>query len=307
MRLRGELLIGRFDLGRRAFLEPLRALPRGETSRSSVWDVLAHSNGRLYYTTFFGALGSVAADGSDPRVHPELGAGLNELIEDPQGWIHATRYSDAPEDPARQTRGGVLVLTPAGERVRETPIPPAAGRFRAPKSLALDPQSGELWVNLDAFDAEGGVHYETLRISAGGEIQEARPAPPELHFAAFDRAGRGWFAESLDGELRLRVTQRGAELARASLGPREPLDFVQDIQFAPDGRALLALWSARVVVARLGAAGGLSLRELALARPADCVAPRGRSLLYTAVATRERVFATLFCGATVLEAPLPPD
>lgn len=301
----GELLIGRFDLARRAFLAPLRALPRAAHARSSVWDLLVHPNGRIYYTTFFESLGSLAVDGSDARAYPELGAGLNELALGPEGRIYATRYSDRPEDPARQTRGGVLVLTPAGERVREIPIAPAGGRFRAPKSLAVDPASGEIWVNVDAFDAEGGVAYQTLRIDASGRIAETLPAPPELHFVAFDAQGRGWFAESTGGELRLRVTRGAAELARAALGSRGALDFVQDIQFAADGRALLALWSSRVIVAELGASGALAIADLALPRPPDCEPPRGRSLLYTAVAHRDRIFATLACGMTVLEAALP--
>lgn len=302
----GELLIGRFDLARRELLAPLRALPRGTPSRSSVWDLLVHPNGRIYYTTFFEALGSLAADGGDARAYPDLGAGLNELALGPAGRIYATRYSDRPEDPALQTRGGVLVLTPAGERVREIEIPPEQGRFRAPKSLAVDPASGEIWVNVDVFDPAGGLSYETLRIDASGRIAETLPAPPELHFVAFDAQGRGWFAESSGAELSLRVMRGGSELARATLGNRGPLDFVQDIQFAPDGRALLALWSSRVIVAELGARGELAIRDLELERPADCAPPRGRSLLYTAVAQRDRIFATLCCGMTVLEAALPP-
>jgi hypothetical protein len=301
----GDLLIGRFDLARRRFLAPLRALPKEERSRASVWDVLAHPNGRIYFTTFFEAAGSIAKDGSDARRYPALGSGLNELALGPDGLIYATRYSDVPEDPARQTRGGLLVFTPTGERVREIAIEPEGGRFRAPKSLAVDPLSGELWLNLDAFAADGGVTYQTLRFDARGRLLAEQTAPPELHFAAFDARGRGWFAESSGGELSLRVARAGAQLARASLGPRSELDFVQDIQFADDGRALLALWSSRVIVAELAPGGALETREIALRRPPECAPPEGRSLLYTAVARRDRLFATLFCGATVLEARLP--
>ncbi len=59
LQARGDHLIGRFDLSRAQFLEPLRVRSHAPEARSSVWDVLAHSNGRIYYTTYFEEIGSV--------------------------------------------------------------------------------------------------------------------------------------------------------------------------------------------------------------------------------------------------------
>jgi hypothetical protein len=50
---------------------------------------------------------------------------------------------------------------------------------------------------------------------------------------------------------------------------------------------------------------GPVLEEVEFELPPDCAAPEGRSILYSAVAFGPRVYATLFCGATVLSAPLP--
>ena len=56
----GPQLIGRFDLGRGELLPPLEVGPAD--ARSGVWDVHAHSNGRVYFTTYFESMGWV-----DPR------------------------------------------------------------------------------------------------------------------------------------------------------------------------------------------------------------------------------------------------
>jgi hypothetical protein len=237
------------------------------------------------------------------RHFPGAGTGWNELVEGPGGLVYVTRYSDAPEDPAAQRRGSVGIFTPAGELLRELPVEPREGRFRAPKSLAVDPGSGEIWLNLDAFAADGGVAYQALRLAPGGEELEVRAAPPELHFVAFDPGGRGWFAEATGDELRLRVTHAGRELAAARLGARLAPDFVQDIRFAPDGAAILASWAARAFVARLEGAR-LRVREVRFEVPPDCEPPRGSSLLYTAVLARGSLYATLFCRATILRAGL---
>ena len=114
----GDHLIGRFDLERETFLPPLRVRGLGPDSRSSVWDVLAHSNGRVYYTTYFEEIGSVKPDGSDARAFPDLGAGFNELYEGPSGNVYASRYSDAPARPERRRYGAIVELTPHGRLVR---------------------------------------------------------------------------------------------------------------------------------------------------------------------------------------------
>ncbi len=301
LREAGDHLIGRFDLERERFLAPLLVRRAGPDSRGSVWDVLVHSNGRIYYTTYFEEIGRVAPDGSDVRHFAGVGAGWNELVEGPAGLLYVTRYSDAPEDPGAQRRGSVGVFTPEGRLLRELPIEPREGSFRAPKSLAVDPASGEIWVNVDSFSAAGDVAYEALRLAPGGQVLERSPSPPELHFVAFDASGRGWFAEAEGRDLRLRVVAAGREIAAASLGARRPVDFVQDIRFAPDGAAILASWAARAFVARL-AGGELRVREVRFELPPDCAPPRGPSLLYTAVFARGSLYATLFCRATILRA-----
>jgi len=47
----GPVAIGRFDLRKERMLEPLEVGSAGD--RSGVWDVLAHPNGRIYFTSFY--------------------------------------------------------------------------------------------------------------------------------------------------------------------------------------------------------------------------------------------------------------
>jgi hypothetical protein len=296
----GDHLIGRFDMGAERFLEPLRVRARGPGVRSSVWDVLVHSNGRIYYTTYFEEMGSVLPDGSAARHFEGIGVGWNELVEGPEGNVWVTRYSDAPADPSRRRHGSVAVVAPDGRLLREHPLEGKDGSFVAPKSLAVDPASGEVWLNTDTFRPDGSVAHEWIRLSAEGEVRERHAGPPELLFVAFDRAGRGWFAEDASGELRLRIRAAGAWTHTLPLGRRDPLDYVQDIRFTQAG-ALLALWSGRVISIE-PEGSGFRARDLRLELPVDCRPPQGRSLLYTAVLHRESVYATLFCGPTVLRA-----
>jgi hypothetical protein len=177
-------------------------------------------------------------------------------------------------------------------------------RFTAPKSLAVDPTSGEIWLNTDTFWGDGSVLHETLRLAPDGRVLSREVAPPELHFIRFAAGGRGYFAESLNAAFRLRITTGERELAVIPLGPRNPLDFVQDIHFTARGDTLLAFWSGRVTVIRQEGSAFRSL-DLLLSRPKRCVPPEGRSLLYSAVAFGEKIYATLYCGASILSAPIP--
>ena len=77
----GDHLIGRFDLRGEYFLPPLRVRAAEDGARSSVWDVLAHSNGRIYYTTYFEGIGSVRSDGSDARGLEPMTVGLDADAE----------------------------------------------------------------------------------------------------------------------------------------------------------------------------------------------------------------------------------
>jgi hypothetical protein len=300
----GDHLIGRFDLAGERFLPPLLVRAAGPKSRSSVWDVLAHSNGRIYYTTYFEEIGWVSPDGGEVRHFENLGLGFNELVEGPGGLLYVTRYSDDPFDVGRQRFGSLVVLSPDGELVREFEFPLEEGRFTAPKSVAVDPVTGEIWLNADVFAADGSVSYAWFRLSADGDILEQGAGSPELHFVWFDPEGIGWFAEEDEGDLWLRAKRAGTELVSFPLGPRRGLDFVQDIKAFGSQRVLAALWSGRAFVASLA---GPSLAEIRFQRPADCAPPDGRSLVYTAVGYRNRVCATIVCGAAVLCASLPPE
>ncbi len=298
----GDHLIGRFDLLRAQFLEPLRVRSHAPEARSSVWDVLIHSNGRIYYTTYFEEIGSVLPDGSEPTYFRGLGVGFNELYEGPRGSLFVTRYSDHPLDPERQTFGSVAVLSPDGELLQEFRFPLEGQTFTAPKSLAVDPLSGEIWLNADIFHEDGSASYARLRLSAKGKVLE-RVTSPELHFVWFDSEGLGWFAEDREGELWLRAVQRGEQLADIPLGPRGNLDFVQDIKPLGRRRVVATLWSGRAFVASLN--GTPAAREVRFKRPPDCIPPQGRSLLYTVVGYGHRLFGTLYCGATIVSAELP--
>ena len=301
----GDHLIGRFDLARQRFLPPLRVRRSGPDSRSSVWDVLVHSNGRIYYTTYFEEMGWVSPDGTEVRHFRDIGVGFNELVEGPGGLLYVTRYSDDPFDADRQQFGSVAVLTPEGEPVREFRFPAEGRVFTAPKSLAVDPLTGEIWLNADVFDAEGGVSYARLRLAPDGTILERDDGPHELQFVWFDPSGTGWFAEDRGGELCLFARRGGDDVASFPLGPRGSLDFVQDLKPFGERGVVAGLWSGRVFVASLEE-DGPSLSSVRFQRPSECVPPSGRSLLYTATVYGHRVYATLFCGATVLGAPLPP-
>jgi sugar lactone lactonase YvrE len=296
----GDWLIGRFDMDSRRFLEPLRV--GGEGERSSVWDVLAHSNGRIYFTTYFEAIGSVAADGSDPREFSGVGNGLNELYEGPDGRVYVTRYATSTGSAGAGQRGGVLVLEPDGSVVRELQLADSPDGPAAAKSLAVDPRSGEIWLNTDTFLADGSLAHETVRLAADGTELSRHSGDPELLFVRFDARGRGWFAEREAGALRVRMVDGERALER-ELGALPAIDFVQDIQFAADGRVALARWSGVVhVLSDRGAE--LEHVELSADGPRPCPVTGGPPLLYSAIPFGSSVFATVYCGGAIVELPL---
>jgi hypothetical protein len=301
----GDHLIGRFDLAAEAFLPPLRVRDAGPDVRGSVWDVLVHRTGRVYYTTFYEEVGYVDPRTGDVVTRTDLGYGLNELAEGESGRLYATRYT-APGEPGDDAAPpAVVVLSPQLELIRTLVLPQPVDAVVAPKSVAVDPRSGEIWVNADRLRDGSAAGFATFRLASDGSVLEYVEDVPELLFMRFDARGRGWFVSDVSGVLWLDVKRAGERIATASLGPRAPLDFVQDIAFAPDGAAVLALWSGRVVVAREDG-GTLRVAETRFALPADCAPPRGRALLYTAVPYRDALYGTLCCGPTVLRTRLPP-
>lgn len=300
LRESGSLLIGRFDLTQRRFLEPLVAAPGSHPE--STWDVLAHSNGRIYFTTFFGAMGSVAADGSDAQLYPSLGHGLNELYEAPNGAIFVTRYAGqgGPQAP-----GTVLVVDPRGRRIEEWQLEALPGTRLSPKSIAVDPFNAEVWINTDTFgvDPAGAVLHETLRISAEGNVLE-RWQDPELMMVSFDALGVGWFAKRQDGRLQLRRNvdrNAGPDEVSIDLGPIGASDFVQDISFATTGETVLTRWSGRIhIVAPSGARRIVDLTP----EGEDCNRTGGPGLHYTAVLWESALFVSRHCGGQIVEKQL---
>ena len=83
--------IGRFDTHGRRVLEPLELGEREVAT--GVWDVLAHPDGAVYFTSFYGPAGSVdPASGSVLRFE-EAGRGFSELALGVGDSLLATRYA----------------------------------------------------------------------------------------------------------------------------------------------------------------------------------------------------------------------
>jgi hypothetical protein len=304
MRVPSAHLIGRFDWRLERFLSPLVAREAGDDSRSSVWDVLAHPNGWVYYTTYFEEMGRVQPQTGAVERFDSLGQGLDELALARDGSIYATSYGSGVTAGKATRDGGIAVISPEGSLLRRVTLHARDGAVTAPKSLAVDPSSGEVWANADVIAADGKVSFASFHLARDLSLLEQTSAPPELLFVSFDALGRGFFVWDRGGRLELEVTRAGEQLARLDLGPRAPADFAQDIHVAADGAVAIAFWSGRVELVRESAGHFASVRT-DLSFPADCTGGSDPALLYSAFATPRAIFATLYCDATVLRAPLP--
>lgn len=293
----GDLLIGRFDLAEERFRPPLSLRDEG-AGTSSVWDVLVHSSGRICFTTYFDSMGCYDPQTEQLERFPAAGPGLNEIWEGPGGDLYVTRYSSRPQGDPYRGYGAVAVVSPDGRLLREYRLPNPPGGLTAPKSLAVDPQSGHIWLNTDTFFPGGETQHETIQLDPSGVVV-SRTSQPHLHFVSFAPSGTGFFAEVEDDALWLRITRGDAELTRLRLGPIAPLDFVQDIKHGPGGSVVLMLWSGAVWVATPGE-DGWSARGFGLRAPKTCRPPEGRSIFYSAFTRGGRVCATLFCAGRVL-------
>ncbi len=282
----GPQRIGRFDLVRRELLAPLDVTP-GSGARSGVWDVLATSDGRIWFTTFFEHAGWIDSAGEVRRLRA-LGTGLNELAPGPEGGLLVSRY--AGEDGAD---GSVLWLDADGGLRAELPLSPLPGYRVAAKSVAWDPARREIWVNTDLLprteDTPAGHDVRVLD-TEGREL--ARSAEPEVQFMAFAENGTGFAADVDAAGLWLRVMPPGAAGPPLDRGERirvdpdfaRALDFVQDIQIGADGRALATTWSGAVHVVD---PSGPLIRTLRLPRLGS------EGIFYTAVPAGPSLCATL--------------
>lgn len=285
----GPQRVGRFDLRNEVMLPPIEVGPPG--SRSGTWDVLAQG-GRLYYTTFFEQSGFVElATGAVHRL-PQLGPALNELAPGSQGQVVITRYGSGRET----GNGSVLWIDRDGVLLSEHVLSAPAGYTVAPKTPAWDPR-GSLWLTTDllALDPREPTRRDAYRLDAEGRLL-ARVEDEELQFAATGPDGALQMAWRRDRELSLRVG--GEDAPRRVLDRDFPSehDFVQDIQFAPEGRVVLTRWSGVVHVA---GPGGDTLR-IELPR----LDPDG--LYYTGVLQGERLCATYCADVSVVCVDAPP-
>ncbi len=300
--------IGRFDLARERWLP---AWTVESAAASGTWDVLAHPNGRVYFSDLFGTSGFVDPERRTTRLLPDLGPGLNELTLGPDGRVLATRYGGPDGAP-----GSIVVLAPNGDLIAEHPLAPTPGFRVAAKSLGYDPIRRVVWVNTDllpeaADDAPapgaphgepGGIRFDARVVDLATGRERARFAEPELQFVHFEPDGRGFFAWLEDAQLVLRRTAPGAATDPSS-GAAAVLDeafstsfdFVQELRPTPDGSVLATRWSGVIHEVR----GDGDVRTRALPQ----IDPDG--LYYSAFAAGDRFCASHCADLTIVCAPRP--
>lgn len=286
--------LGRFDLARGRMLPALAIGP--PEAKSGVWDVLAHPNGWVYFTTFFEHAGRVEPASGRVEWFASAGAGLNELALGPRGSVLATRYGRGGAS------GAVVVLSESGALLAEHALVAAGEAVVAAKSLAYDSLRDAVWVNTDLLDASGGAPGHDARVLAFADGRElARWSAPELQFMAFSADGTGFLVERSEELLRLRVLPPRTEAQPQWAGRLIPLDdafpaldFAQDLKHPPDGSAIVTRWSGRVhVISPDG-----EVRDLNFPRRED-------GLYYSAVQRGRELCATHCGGVEVICARAP--
>ncbi|NNL65487.1 MAG: hypothetical protein HKP30_04535 [Myxococcales bacterium] len=292
LRATGPQRIGRFDLASERLLPPLEVTWPG--SRSGVWDVLPHPNGRVYFTTFFEASGWVdPATGAHARFD-EIGEGLSELALASGGQIVAARYAQPG-----QRDGSLVRFSPDGFLMSEWRLSGPADVRVAPKSVAYDPVRHETWGLTDLLPEHGdGAIGHDARVYDRFGRERLRLTRPEIQFVTFGPDGTGYLAEVEGPSLHLRILAPGDAKAPLERGRRVLLDagfpagfdFVQDLTIAPDGRVVATRWSGFVhVVDAAGEATTLRLPRL-----------DAEGLYYTGVVREDRVCATYCSDSTVV-------
>jgi hypothetical protein len=299
----GPVAIGRFDLRRERMLEPLVVGTEG--NRSGVWDVLAHPNGRIYFTTFYEPAGYLELPSGRFVRLPDLGAGLNELALGPDGGVLASRYGSGVErdssDPDREDNGAIVSFDPDGTLLAEFPLHAPGGYRVAPKTVAFDPTRREIWITTDLLPIAPGdpQRHDAYVLSEHGEELQ-RISEPEIQFVAFAEDGTGYRAEVEGRKLWLRVSAPGAGPAggqRILLDSAfaASMDFAQDIALAADGRVVVSRWSGWVHVVDSPA----EVRSTRLPQLAD------GGLYYSAIADGDRICATYCSDLTVVCRDIP--
>jgi len=290
----GPQPIGRFDLNRERFIEPLDVTETG--ARSGVWDVLPHPNGRIYFTTFYETAGFVDPASGTSRRFPELGDGLNELAHGEDGNIIVSRYGGHGGN--ADASGSLVVFSPDGALVLEAPLAAPDGLALAPKTVAWDPRARRYWIAADLVwrdtsqPAPISMHPALVLDDSGREV--ARIDEVELHFVRFadgEASGRGVAVIEAAGELRLIELDESDPSLQLTVGrgklldgdfPAE-VDFVQDVSFGPSDEVVVTRWSGLVHVVRKAAHAPVSSIQL----------PREDGLYYAAALTTDgRVCAT---------------
>jgi len=288
--------VGRFQLEREEFLPSLDVADASD--RTGVWDVLAHPDGSLWFTTFFGSAGRVAPGSGLVTRFPAAGPGLNELALGPRGRVLASRYGYGHD-----LHGGVVVFSPDGRVEAEYPLKAAPGVRPAAKSLAWDPLRREIWVNTDLFqDGSQKVGHDVRVLGEDGR-ERLRQTQPEVQFMSFGPDGTGYFAEREGRRLWLRIRPPGTVRAPAPTERKVPLDdafpvgldFVQEVRAEPRGRVVVTRWSGRIHVVE---ADGRIL-NVSLPRPG------GRGLYYSTALRGDRLCTTLCDAVTVTCSELP--
>jgi len=292
----GPVAIGRFDLRHEQMLEPLDVGRPGD--RSGVWDVLAHPNGRIYFTTFYESAGyAEVSSGRFVRL-PQLGAGLNELAAGPDGGVLASRYGNAFEG---EGGGAVVSFDPDGALLGEFTLAAPDGYRVAPKTVAFDPLRHEIWATTDLLpiDPEDPQRHDAYVLSEAGE-ELLRVSEPEIQFVAYAENGTGYRAELEGSELWLQIDEPGGERADGARilldgAFAAAVDFVQDIELTADGRAVVTRWSGWVHVVDSPS----EVRSTKFPRLAE------DGLYYSAAAEGDRICATYCADVRVVCRDIP--
>ena len=287
--IQGPKRIGRFDLKREEMLDPLVV---GEKTPTGTWDVLAHPNGRIYFTSFFEPAGWIDPASGEIGTLTALGYGLNELTLGPDGSIFATRYGSRSPD-----GGAVVQFDPDGRLIAEYPLQGPPGYFAAAKSVAWDPVRRRIWLNTDLVPkGKDAVRYDARVLDEQGR-ELLRYDTPSLHFMSFGPDGTGYFAEVVDGVLQLRIVPPDLKDENPLAGRVVVLDAefppafdaVQDIRAAQDGRVAVTRWSGHIHIV----GPGDRVETLVLPREGD-------GLYYTGELTDGRLCVTYCADVSVV-------